>query len=53
MKFMGIGDEAENRIDGQIQATRELGWKPRHPKLEQIISDAWRWHQAHPDGYPD
>ncbi|HUD48451.1 MAG TPA: UDP-glucose 4-epimerase GalE [Candidatus Baltobacteraceae bacterium] len=35
------------------KAIRELGWKPRYPKLEQIISDAWRWHQAHPKGYPD
>jgi sugar phosphate isomerase/epimerase len=26
MKLMGIGDEAANKIDGQIQATRELGW---------------------------
>jgi UDP-glucose 4-epimerase len=35
------------------KAARELGWKPKYPKLEQIISDAWSWHQAHPDGYPD
>jgi sugar phosphate isomerase/epimerase len=27
MKLMGIGDEAANKIDGQIQAARELGWK--------------------------
>jgi sugar phosphate isomerase/epimerase len=27
MKLMGIGDEAAASIDGQIQATRELGWK--------------------------
>ena len=27
MKLMGVGDEAANSIDGQIQATRELGWK--------------------------
>src|SRR5208337_2585016 len=27
MRLMGIGDEAANRLDGQIQATRELGWK--------------------------
>jgi sugar phosphate isomerase/epimerase len=27
MKLMGIGDEAANKIDGQISATRELGWK--------------------------
>lgn len=30
---------------------RELGWAPRHPKLEQIISSAWEWHREHPDGY--
>jgi UDP-glucose 4-epimerase len=35
------------------KAMRELGWKPEYPKLEQIVADAWRWHQAHPDGYPD
>ena len=27
MKLMGIGDEAANKIDGQIQATHELGWQ--------------------------
>ena len=27
MKLMPISDEAANTIDGQIQATRELGWK--------------------------
>ena len=27
MILMGISDEAANTIDGQIQATRELGWK--------------------------
>lgn len=27
MKLMGIGDEAANEIDGQIEATRALGWK--------------------------
>ncbi|WP_007515225.1 MULTISPECIES: NAD-dependent epimerase/dehydratase family protein [Pseudofrankia] len=26
---------------GRIRA--ELGWRPRHSKLDQIISDAWRW----------
>jgi UDP-glucose 4-epimerase len=29
----------------------ELGWAPRKPALEQILSDAWSFHQAHPDGY--
>ena len=27
MKLMGVGDEAANSIDGQIQATQELGWE--------------------------
>jgi UDP-glucose 4-epimerase len=35
------------------KARRELGWKPEYPGLEQIIATAWRWHQAHPNGYPD
>jgi UDP-glucose 4-epimerase len=35
------------------KAIRELGWKPQFPKLERIISDAWRWQQAHPEGYLD
>lgn len=29
----------------------ELGWKPQHAELEQIISSAWAWHQKHPSGY--
>lgn len=24
---------------------RELGWKPNFPDLDEIIADAWRWHQ--------
>jgi UDP-glucose 4-epimerase len=30
---------------------RELGWQPRHSDLEQIVGDAWRWFQKHPQGY--
>lgn len=30
---------------------RELGWKPRFPSLETIISTAWAWHRTHPYGY--
>ncbi|HEY3853937.1 MAG TPA: UDP-glucose 4-epimerase GalE [Verrucomicrobiae bacterium] len=35
------------------KAIRELGWKPKYPKLHQIIADAWAWHKAHPTGYSD
>jgi UDP-glucose 4-epimerase len=40
-------------VASAAKAIRELGWKPKYPGLEQIVSDAWRWHRAHPDGYPD
>ena len=30
---------------------RDLGWNPRHSELDRIIESAWRWHQAHPNGY--
>jgi len=29
----------------------ELGWKPEKPELEAMISDAWDWMQAFPNGY--
>ena len=35
------------------KAKRELGWKPRLAKLEDIISSAWHWHQKFPNGYQD
>ncbi|MEI8166264.1 MAG: UDP-glucose 4-epimerase GalE [Chloroflexales bacterium] len=30
---------------------RELGWAPRYPDLESIITSAWAWHRTHPHGY--
>ena len=35
------------------KAMRELGWKPKFPKLGDIVATAWQWHQRHPHGYPD
>lgn len=29
----------------------ELGWTARHTNLHSMIQSAWRWRQAHPDGY--
>ena len=29
----------------------ELGWTPRRPELDTIVSDAWKWHEAHPRGF--
>ena len=38
-------------VAGADRARRELGWEPRFPGLEEIVDSAWRWHQAHPNGY--
>ena len=35
------------------KAIRELGWKPKYPKLEDIVAAAWAWHKRHPTGYAD
>jgi UDP-glucose 4-epimerase len=35
------------------RARRELGWQPQHSSLEQMLTDAWAWREAHPTGYRD
>ncbi|MCW5551214.1 MAG: UDP-glucose 4-epimerase GalE [Verrucomicrobiae bacterium] len=35
------------------KAVRELGWRPKFPKLEEIVATAWEWHRKHPTGYAD
>ena len=44
------GDPAE-LVSGGTRAREILGWEPRRAALEDILGDAWRFHQAHPDGY--
>ncbi len=31
----------------------KLGWKPRYPKIEDVVRTAWEWHSKHPTGYDD
>jgi len=45
------GDSPE-LVAASARAHEELGWAPRRG-LDQIIADAWAWHQAHPRGYGD
>lgn len=33
-------------VSGSKRALDELGWTPEHSTLEQMIGDAWRWHQT-------
>ncbi len=35
------------------KAITELGWKPKYPKLEDIVATAWVWHKKNPNGYAD
>jgi UDP-glucose 4-epimerase len=46
------GDPPE-LVAASTKIRQELGWRPRHPDLRDIVHSAWNWHQAHPDGYPD
>ncbi len=34
-------------------AASELGWKPKHENIKDIISSAWEWIEKHPEGYGD
>ena len=38
-------------VAGADKAIRELGWKPRWARLEDIVATAWNWHRTHPKGY--
>jgi UDP-glucose 4-epimerase len=44
------GDPASLIAEAQ-KAFRLLGWRPARPTLTEIISSAWAWKQAHPQGY--
>jgi len=46
------GDPAR-LVASSDKAIGELGWKPKSPQLETIVTDAWRWYQNHPRGYDD
>lgn len=50
--------EAERRpgdpavlIASSQKIMKELGWKPKFNRIEQIIETAWRWHESHPNGF--
>jgi UDP-glucose 4-epimerase len=47
-----VGDAAR-LVASSERIRRDLGWKPLHPDLDEIVSSAWSWHRAHPSGYDD
>ncbi|GAE92255.1 UDP-glucose 4-epimerase [Gracilibacillus boraciitolerans JCM 21714] len=38
-------------IASSDKAKQILGWNPTRTDIHRIITDAWNWHQAHPNGY--
>jgi UDP-glucose 4-epimerase len=40
-------------VAAATKAYTELGWKPKYPKLEDIVATAWAWHKKYPTGYAD
>lgn len=46
------GDAAVLVASSQM-ARSELCWSPKYEDPEEIVATAWKWHQAHPNGYDD
>ena len=44
------GDSAR-LVASSEKIRRELGWKPQHDSIKDIIASAWEWHSSHPSGY--
>ena len=40
-------------VAGARTARERLGWAPVRSDVETILTDAWKWHLAHPHGYGD
>jgi len=38
-------------VSDSTKAKTELGWKPKHASLLEIVESAWNWHRTHPNGY--
>lgn len=45
--------DAPSLIASSEKIKQTLGWQPRYPELEQIITTAWQWHSTHPNGYSE
>ena len=38
-------------VASSARIREQLGWDPQYGAIDQIIQDAWDWHQKHPHGY--
>ena len=39
------GGDCTKLVSGSVRALQELEWTPSRSTLDQMIADAWRWHQ--------
>ncbi len=46
------GDPPRLVADASL-ARKTLEWTPNYVGIEPIVASAWKWHQAHPNGYGD
>jgi UDP-glucose 4-epimerase len=44
------GDSAR-LVASPEKIVNELGWKPTHTTMREILSSAWAWHKSNPNGY--
>lgn len=45
--------DPQTLVASSDKARTILGWNPQINNIEDIIASAWKWHEAHPDGYVD
>ncbi|MFO7974157.1 MAG: UDP-glucose 4-epimerase GalE [Candidatus Hydrogenedentota bacterium] len=43
--------DADKLVASSAKARDILGWRPSKRDIRVVVEDAWRWHQAHPNGY--
>jgi len=43
--------DAPRLVASSEKIRRELGWRPLHGSLREIVASAWDWHRSHPHGY--
>ena len=46
------GDSAR-LVASSKRIRQELGWKPEHDNIHDILASAWEWHKSHPNGYKE
>ena len=47
------GGDPARLVASSARISRELGWRPVKPSLEEMILSQWNWMKEHPDGYKE